>query len=156
MGAVMTKIKLTNFVDRDEARRGLIAPEHVRALELDALVDTSATLLVLPEEVVEALGVPELERRPVRVADGRLVTCSKVGGLVLDILGREMVTDAVVMPRGTRALIGQIPLEELDLIVDPSSREVLVNPRSPHAPMSEVLATREGTISRTRGLASIP
>jgi predicted aspartyl protease len=115
-------------------------------LEIEALVDTGATLLILPEEIVEALGVPELERRPVRVADGRLVTCPKVGGMVLEILGQGDGHGRRLMPRGTRALIGQIPLEELDVIVDPGSRELLVNPRSPHG--VRVMATRAEALDR--------
>jgi hypothetical protein len=49
------------------------------------------------------------------------------------------VFSALVMPAGTAALVGQIPLEELDLIVDPKSREVRVNPASPDVPLLDVL-----------------
>lgn len=46
-----------------------------------------------------------------------------------------MTCDALVLPAGATALIGQIPLEGLDLIVDPKSREVRVNPLSPDMPL---------------------
>ncbi|MBI4703536.1 MAG: hypothetical protein HY744_20690, partial [Deltaproteobacteria bacterium] len=57
----------------------------------------------------------------------------------LEILGRETTCDALVLPEGATALVGQIPLEALDLVVDPKSREVTVNPASPDAPLFELL-----------------
>jgi hypothetical protein len=59
----------------------------------------------------------------------------------LEILGRDMTCDALVEPAGTTALIGQIPLEGLDLVVDPKSREVTVNPASPDSPLMDLYAT---------------
>ena len=49
-----------------------------------------------------------------------------MGALRIEILGRQMLCDAFVTPTGSTPLIGQIPLEMLDLIVDPGSREVRV------------------------------
>jgi hypothetical protein len=51
-----------------------------------------------------------------------------------------MFTDALVEAAGTMPLIGQIPLEELDLLVDPKSRELRVNPASPDAPLLDLLS----------------
>ena len=74
-----------------------------------------------------------------RDADGRLEEVPWVGGIKLTILGRDMFTDALVAAAGTTPLIGQIPLEELDLLVDPKSRELRVNPSSPDAPLLDAL-----------------
>ena len=127
----MTKLKLTNAVDLAKARDGLIGPEQIRTVEVEALVDTGATTLVLPEDVVAALGVHEIRRVRTRVADGSVHAVPMVGDLRIELVGREMTCDAVVMPAGTTPLIGQIPLEELDLVVNPKSREVTANPASP-------------------------
>jgi hypothetical protein len=51
-----------------------------------------------------------------------------------------MTCDALVEAAGTTPLIGQIPLEALDLIVDPKNREVRVNPASPDMPLLDLLA----------------
>jgi clan AA aspartic protease len=139
MGKIMQKIKLTNSHDEENVRRGLARPDEVRALEIEALVDTGATMLMLPADVVEKLGLREAGRRSVRYADGRVVEVPWVGGVKLTILGRDMFADALVEAAGTTALIGQIPLEELDLIVDPKSRELRVNPASPDAPLMDAL-----------------
>jgi clan AA aspartic protease len=136
----MMKIKLTNYGDQVEARRGLIEPERIRSIEVDALVDTGATMLVLPADVVRRLGVPELDRRTVRYADGRVVEIPLTGSIEIEILGRRMRVDPLVQPEGTTPLIGQIPLEGLDLVVDPKSRDVTVNPASPDAPLLDILA----------------
>lgn len=139
MGKVMTKLKVTNATDFEIAHRGLIAPEAVRSVEIDALVDTGATMLALPENVVEAAGLPVYGNRPIRDALGRVSRVPWVGGVRIEILGREMTCDALVVPRGARALIGQIPLEGLDLVVDPKTQEARVNPASPDAPLMDLM-----------------
>lgn len=58
----------------------------------------------------------------------------------MEILGRETTCDALVHEAGTTPLIGQIPLEALDLVVDPKNLVVSVNPASPDAPMLDILA----------------
>ncbi len=127
----MATMKLTNTGDARLARDGLLAPDRVRTLELEALVDTGAVDLVLPADIVAALGLPEIDQRKVRLADGSERWVSKVGDLMVEIFGRRMTSDAYVMPVGSKPLIGQIQLENLDLVVDARSRELRVNPASP-------------------------
>jgi clan AA aspartic protease len=121
------------------AHNGILNPDRVRSMELDALVDTGATLLALPEEAVDKLGLRQLDWRKVRLADGNVREIALVGDLQLEILGRTMTCDALVMPAGSMALIGQIQLEALDLIVDAKSREARVNPASPDMPLLDLL-----------------
>ena len=135
----MTQLKITNCSDLAKVREGLIQPDQVRSVIIEGLVDTGATMLVLPEDVVDQVGAPVLGIRRVRDARGIEVEVPWVGDLRIEILGREMTTDALVVPAGAQALIGQIPLEALDLIVDPKSREVHVNPASPDAPLLDLL-----------------
>lgn len=131
MGLVMAKIKLTNIRDIIRSEEGIIAAESVRTLEIDALADTGAIALAIPEEVAEALGVPVIGRDQVRVADGRPLDVAIVGDLRVEILGRIMTTDALVLPRGTRPLLGAVQLEMLDLVVVPKTGEVITNPAHP-------------------------
>ena len=139
MGRVVTKLKLKNLSDQNLASRGYLGQKDVRVLEVDALVDTGATMLVLPEDVVEALGLLPEGTRKIRYADARIADVPWVRGVCIEILGREMTCDALVVPRGATPLIGQIPLEGLDLVVDPRSREVSVNPASPDAPLMDAM-----------------
>jgi len=136
----MARIQLSNFADEESALRGQIPREEVRALEVEALVDTGATMLALPADIVSRLGVRETERRKVRLADGSIRDVARVSGLRVVILGRDMTCDALVMPAGSTPLIGQVQLEVLDLIVDAKSRDVAVNPASPDVPTLDLLA----------------
>lgn len=139
MGKIMVKIKVGNVEDLALARHGLLPPERVRSVEIDALVDTGATTLALPADVGEQLGLHVEGKRKVRYADGRTAEIPWVSGVRLEILGRVMTCDAVLEAAGTTALIGQIPLEALDLVIDPKSRDLTVNPASPDMPLLDLL-----------------
>jgi clan AA aspartic protease len=136
----MTKLTLENDADRCNAENGLIRPDEVRRVEVEALVDTGATTLVLPADLVERLGVTLRDRKTARLADGSLSEVARVTGLRIVILGRDMTGDALVVPAGATPLIGQVQLEMLDLVVDPRSQEIRPNPRSPDAPMYDLLS----------------
>jgi clan AA aspartic protease len=140
MGRVMQKITLANSHDEEDVSRGRITGDKVRTVEIEALVDTGATMLMLPSDVVSALGLLPDGYRKVRYADGRVKEIPWVSGIRITILGRETVANALVESEGTTPLLGQIPLEELDLLVDPKSRELRVNPTSPEAPLLDALS----------------
>lgn len=139
MGKVMENIKLTNDYDFALALAGGLDPAKVRTVEIEALVDTGATTLMLPADAVERLGLPVRGHRKVRYADDRVETVPWVVGVKLEIRGREAVVSALVGPAGSTPLIGQIPLEEMDFVVDPKSRELRPNPASPDAPLLDLL-----------------
>jgi clan AA aspartic protease len=119
---------------------GSLTAAEVRTLQIEALVDTGATMLALPADVVATLGVPIQGHRKVRLANGALEELAWVGNVEIEILGRKMIGSALVTPAGSTPLIGQIPLEELDLLVDPKSRELRVNPASPDMPLLDLMS----------------
>ena len=153
MGKVMQTIKLDEQLRRRGRHPGVDPPPtKVRTTEIEALVDTGATMLVLPADAVSQLGLLPAGYRKVRYADGRSHEVPWVSGIRIDHprpetlvdesdqLGREAIINALVEAAGTTPLIGQIPLEELDLLVDPKSRELRVNPASPDAPLLDLLS----------------
>jgi clan AA aspartic protease len=129
MGIVMTKVRLMNLGDWLAKRQGRLRPDQVRSIELEMLVDTGACRPAIPEEVVEALEIPRpgTNRQPVRLADGT-VREFEIVQVVFEILGREDHCGFYVLPRGATPLLGQVPLEVLDLVVVPSTGEVTTNP----------------------------
>jgi clan AA aspartic protease len=135
----MTKLKLANSGDEELVARGYLRPDEVRRTEVDALVDTGATGLAVPADIVEGLGLRELRRVEIGLADGSKRLVPIVTGVLIEIVGRGMVCDAFVLPAGSTPLIGQIQLEWLDLVVDPKSRDVTVNPASPDMPSLDLL-----------------
>jgi clan AA aspartic protease len=136
----MLKITLTNSYDEEDVTRGHRKAVDVRSTEIEALVDTCATMMVLPADAVARLGLLPAGYRKVRYADGRVAEVPWVSGIRITILGRDTVINALVEAAGTTPLIGQIPLEELDLLVDPKSRQLRVNPASPDAPLLDLLS----------------
>jgi len=123
----MEKIRLTNDYD------ATMNAAEVRTEEIEALVDTGATMMMLPADVVARLGVPVKDHRKVRYADGRVEEVPLVTGIRIDVRGRNAVVSALVGAAGSTPLLGQIPLEEMDFVVDPKSRELRPNPASPDA-----------------------
>jgi predicted aspartyl protease len=111
------------------------------------VVDTGATMLVLPRSLVRKLRLRKMREVGVRYADGRTATKPIYGVVTAELKGRGGEFDVLVEENGTQPLIGQILLKQLDLIVDPKKRRVLANPLSPDLPMVEVLAlTREADL----------
>jgi len=148
MGLTMVKISLSNLRDIHRAEEGIIPLASVRTLEIEALADTGAISLAIPEEVAEALGARVISHDRVRVADGRSLEVPIVGGLRVEILGRVMTSDALVLPRGTRPLLGAIQLEFLDLVVVPKTGEVIPNPAHPEGPTLPLYSARHARAYR--------
>ena len=124
MGEVREKIKLTNNDDIIELRKGRITKEQVRAIEIDGVIDTGATLLNLPEEIVKELGLTISGYIQIAYANNARELRPRAETIRLELLGRDGRFDCVVGPLGSPVLIGQIVLETLDLIVDCTTGEV--------------------------------
>jgi len=136
---VMAKAKIKNYDDDILARRGLLKPEEVREIEGEALVDTSATMLTLPEEVVEELGLTKGRFITASYADGSKKRKQIARGINIEVMDREAEVECVVEAPGTRILLGQIPLEAMNLIVDPKTGKMMPHPESPDTPLIDIL-----------------
>lgn len=139
MGKVIVQVDLVNAEDVGLVRRGLAGAGSERRVAIEGLVDTGATMLAIPEGASSALGVPVLRTTPVRLADGSTARRPVVGPLSVTIQGRQMTSDAIVMPSGSTCLVGQIILEGLDWHVDPKGQKLLPNPLSPDAPLMDAM-----------------
>ncbi len=139
MGRVVTRITLQNYDDWRAAQQGQIVPEQVRTVEVEGLVDTGATLLVIPRTIADQLGVSEVRRVTVRYADQRTAEKPVVGPLRVTVCNRTALLEAVVEEQLTEPLVGQVVLESLDLVVNPRELTLMPNPRSPDLPMLDLL-----------------
>ncbi len=135
MGLVMIKVVLSNFHDVQAERQGAKSKDQVRSVELEALADTGAINLAIPADVAVTLGVPVIRRSRVRVADGRSIDVEVVWPLHVELMGREVTAEAIVLPAGARPLLGAVQLEMMDLVVVPKSGEVIPNPENPDGPV---------------------
>jgi clan AA aspartic protease len=127
MGKVIEKVKLTNLF------------EPTKSVEIEAVVDTGATMLVLPQPVVEELGLKKIGDRRVRYANNQIHVKPVYRGVILELKGRDDIFSVLAEVEGSDPLVGQIVLEALDFVVDMSAKTVIPNPRSPDIPMVEIL-----------------
>lgn len=127
MGRVMARLKVRNVFDVQRAAEGLIPAAEVRAVEVDALVDTGATLVCLPKAIIEALGLPFRTEVRVRTGNGR-ARRRTFGPAEVELLQRSFTMDVMENHEDTPPLVGYLLLEALDLVVDPKSQQVIGNP----------------------------
>ncbi len=135
MGEIKVRAELENTIDRGVAERGLMEESEIRAYELEAIVDTGAVMLVLPQDAVDKLGLTYRRTVVVSYADERKEELPVAGPLTIKIGDRFMSTDCIVGPPTSEALVGQVVMEELDLIADCGRRTLRPRPESPIYPL---------------------
>ena len=136
MGRITLEFSIANYADVVLARQGGLAPDRVRRVTLNGVVDTGATRLVLPESAVDRLGLTPSGQATVRYADRRSATRSLVKDVSVELLGRQGVFTALVEPDRADALIGAIVMEDLDFLVDCATQTL--QPRDPDVIVTEV------------------
>jgi clan AA aspartic protease len=127
MGKVIEKVKFTSLFDPN------------KSIEVEAVIDTGATMVVLPQNLVDELGLKKVREVKVRYANNATEVKSIYGVVTIEIKGRTGNFDVLAEAEGSQPLIGQVVLEVLDLVVDPKTRTLIPNPRSPDMPMIEIL-----------------
>lgn len=124
MGKVTTTIKLTNFVDEIMFQRGFIPQTEIRSLTLDnVLVDTGATRICLPEQIIRQLGLTLQGEISAKIAVG-VQKLRVFRGLSLSVAGRTGTYDCVELPSGEDPLLGLILLEDLGIELDLQNQEL--------------------------------
>ena len=141
MGLIYAEIELVNSTDLALAKRGVIEASEVKRQKVRALVDSAAAMLVIPEHLQLQLDIPEIERREAVTADGKVHIVPVVGPVNVHFKNRLATCNAMVIGND-EVLLGAIPLEELDVVMDPRSRTLDVNPESPTMP--KMLVKRHG------------
>lgn len=140
MGEVRAKVRLENYDDRVLCRAGHLGEDKIRVCQADAVVDTGAVMVLLPQDMVEALGLAILGKIVVSLANDQKIELNRAGPFTLVVAGRDMETDCLVGPPGCEPLIGQLVMERLDLIVDPVKRTLTPRPESPFLPTLKLKA----------------
>ena len=135
MGEISALVELENPADRTIASEGLRDESTIRRTRVTGVVDTGAVMLVLPENVVDRLGLERQRKVVVSYADERKESRSVAGPVTIHIGSRFMITECVVGPPLSEPLIVQIVLEALDLIADCTDRTVTPRPESPDYPL---------------------
>ncbi len=128
VGRVVTEATIENAGDLWAVQRSLMPPDQVRGVVVtDVLVDTGATLLSLPTSLIQQLGLAKVASKRVTSSAG-LAEASLYEAVRLTIHGRSCTMDVMEVSDGVPMLIGRIPLEHLDFVVDLGSRTLIGNP----------------------------
>ena len=96
----------------------------------NCLVDTGALHLCIPKHIQIQLQLDEFDKKEVTLADGRRELVPYVGPIEVSFKNRKGFAGALVL--GDEILLGAIPMEDMDLVVIPSRRELDVNPQNPN------------------------
>ncbi len=121
MGYVHAEIILKN------PRLPELKPVNVRSM-----VDTGALMLCMPEHMAAQLKLETNSQREVTTADGRTQMVPYMGPVEIAFENRSCFVGALVF--GDEVLLGAVPMEDMDLIVAPAHRKLVVNPDSPNFP----------------------
>lgn len=128
MGKNVVAATIENIHDLMAAEEGSRTPESVRRIQVvDALVDTAARMLSLPLSQIKALGLRRFDTREALTSSGRK-SFDLYSAVRLTIEGRQCVLDVAALPDECPVVIGYIPLEQLDFVVDPIQQKVVGNP----------------------------
>jgi clan AA aspartic protease len=129
MGLVYQHIRLSNA-----------AKPQMEEIDAKALVDSGAIDLCVPALVAKQLKLEAIEQRVVTFADGRKEAVDYVGPVKVEVFGRHAFTGAMVM--GDVVLLGAIPIESMDVLVDPRRLQLIPNPENPNIPGALAMGVR--------------
>lgn len=130
MGTFSVKITVKNWQNRYLSKE-----KQGEDVVVDALVDTGAAQLALPTELIERLKLEEIDRVKVYTADGGEHEYRVMGIAEVIVQGRSCRVQVIELPRGAHALLGAVPLEEMDWHISTTEKKLVPNPRSPHRPL---------------------
>ena len=126
MGIVRHQIRLSHFGRPDI--------EEADAL---AIVDSGASELCVSPLIARQLKLELVEQREVTLADGGKKHVDYVGPVKVETFGRSALTGALVMGNGV--LLGAVPMETMDVLIDPRRHQLIPNPAHPDIPGALVL-----------------
>lgn len=131
IGKITTTLIITNRLDAGLATRGFIPAEQVRSFTLNnVLVDTGATTLCLPSQVIAQLGLELLKEVDVETANG-IGKARIFRDATINLYEREGTFECLELPGGSSPLLGVIPLEALGIELDLKNQQLKLLPISP-------------------------
>ncbi len=111
MGTFSVKAKVWNPIEQN------------KVTNVDLIVDTGATYMVLPESLLKKLNVKPLRTLRLRLADGRVVEKS-IGEIGIEIEGYRASATPVVFGDENVYLLGAVTMEQLGLAPDPIEKKL--------------------------------
>lgn len=132
MGIVYAEIELIRGADIVLFQEGYIQENQIKRVKVKALVDSGSYMLAINQTVKTQLNLQKVGEEEAELADGSRVTLEIVGPIDVRFQNRRTNVDAMVLPGDSEVLLGAIPMEGLDVIIEPKAQRMIVNPESPN------------------------
>jgi clan AA aspartic protease len=139
MGKTFVDVEVENSFDLQLREATGDSRRKLRREKVRAFVDTGSALLCLPKSTIRKLGLRFIRSTEVRTGNGK-VDRGIYGSAQITILGRQCDAEVMEIPEDVRPLLGFIPLESLDLVVDPKSNRVTPNPEHGGEPVLDLIS----------------
>ncbi|NER39953.1 MAG: clan AA aspartic protease [Oscillatoria sp. SIO1A7] len=134
MGLVYADIELISGDDLVLHRKGYIQEGQIKRINVKALVDSGAYMLAIDENIKTQLNLQKVDEKVAELADGSQLRLEVVGPVEIKFENRRANVDAMVLPSGSEVLLGSIPMEDMDVLIDPKQQKLIVNPETPYIP----------------------
>lgn len=121
MGLVYQHIRIANA-----------ARPELEEVDANALVDSGALELCISKLIALQLKLEPIEQRVVTYADGRKEAVDYVGPVKVEVFGRHAFVGAIVT--GNSVLLGAVPMQSMDVLIDPARHQLIPNPEYPNIP----------------------
>jgi clan AA aspartic protease len=132
MGHVYVDLIIENTFDSLLAQEGDVPRKKIRKMKVNAMVDTGAMTLAISEKIAKKLGLEIRDQTEVTLADGTCRKCTYVGPVDIRFENRCACCLALVLPGADEVLLGVIPIEQMDVIIDPINQIMSVHPDRPN------------------------
>jgi clan AA aspartic protease len=132
MGLVYADIELIRGADLVLFREGYLEEEQIRRMKVSALVDSGAYMLAINQQIKTQLNLQKVGEQAAELADGIQTRLEIVGPVDVKFENRSTTCRAMVLPGDAEVLLGSIPMEDMDVLIDPKQQRLIVNPESPY------------------------
>jgi len=132
MGLVYAEIELIRGADIVLSQEGQLPADRIRRLKVNALVDSGAYMLAINQQIKTQLDLRKVGEQVAELADGTQTRLEIVGPVDVQFENRSTTVRAMVLPGDSEVLLGSIPMEDMDVLIDPKQQRLIVNPESPY------------------------
>jgi clan AA aspartic protease len=131
MGITYTEVELTRGADLVLAQEGYLEEDQIRRMKVLALVDSGASMMAVTESIKTLLALRKVDEMQAELADGSVIQLEVVGPVEVRFQNRRTTVNAMVVPDSADVLLGAIPMQGLDVLIDLKRERLIVNPESP-------------------------
>ena len=132
MGLTYAEIEIWNSEDIALMNRGFLKSNEIRKEKVKALVDSGAYMLCINDKLRTQLGLRTIMRQSAQLANSQIVEVDIVGPVEITFLNRSTSCRAMVLPGDSEVLLGAIPMEDMDVIIDPRDQLLKLPPDRPY------------------------